>query len=110
MRTLTLDPDHRIFENYLRNTYGLEALPLEQEMALAPNVKRTRRNKIDIIDTCASIRSTIAAIEFRARRAPAEDNQKHADLVEEYRDAVKEIYKAAEKAWSIGQQERGKRI
>lgn len=103
MQTLTIDPNPKSYEAYLRSTYGLEALTLEQEIGLTPNTKRTRNNKIKIIDTCAGIRRLLDTIEFRARMAPAEDNQEHVDLVQEFLDAVNEAYKATERAWSIGQ-------
>ena len=103
MRLLTIDPFHNNFQTYLRNTYGLEPLTLEQEIVLAPNAKRTRNNKIKIIDTCASIRRLLDTIEFTARTAPVLDRKEHADLVEEFYDAIKEAYKATERAWSIGQ-------
>lgn len=103
MRLLTLDPEPKSYETYLHNTYGLEALTLEQEMKLTPNVKRTRSNKIEIIDTCAGIRKLLDTIEYRARMAPAEEDQEHADLVEEFYNAVYEVYNATEKAWRIGQ-------
>lgn len=103
MRLLTLDPNPKSYETYLRNTYGLEALTLEQEMKLAPNVKRTRGNKVEIIDTCANIRKLLDTIEYRARMTPTEDDLAHADLVEEFYCAVYEAYNATEKAWRIGQ-------
>lgn len=103
MRLLTIDPIHNNFQTYLRTTYGLEPLTLEHEMELAPNAKRTRNNKINIIDNCASIRRLLDNIECRARMAPVLDDQEHADLVDKFRDAVDEVYKAAERAWSIGQ-------
>ena len=102
MSVLTLDSDPKYFENYCRR-FGIKPLTFDQEMKLPPNVKRTRGNKISIISHCALIRKSLDDIEYRARMAPEEDDQEHADLVAEYRDAVYEAWEAVEKAWSIGQ-------
>ena len=83
--------------------YGIKPMSLEKEINMPEYAKRTRRNKMEIIDTCNHAKNLIDTIEYRARYAPELDEKKHSDLVNELNDKVKEMYAAIERAWLVGQ-------
>lgn len=88
--------------NGIVNAYGIQPLSFEEEWNQPENAKRTRHNKMKIIDTCKFARNLIETIEITARRAPELDDEKHSALVQELSDKVNEMYKAVEAAWSVG--------
>ena len=88
--------------NEIINTYGLQPMSLEDEINQPYNAKRTRCNKIIIIDRCKHIEDLIEIIKYRAKMAPELNDPKHADLVQEMTDKVNEAYKAIEAACNVG--------
>lgn len=88
--------------NGIINTYGLHPMSLEDEINQPYNAKRTRCNKIIIIDTCKHMENLIETIKYRAKMAPELNDSRHADLVQEMTDKVNEAYKAIEAACNVG--------
>ena len=88
--------------NAIFEKYGIKQLTFEEELNQPENAKQTRRNKMEIIDTCESVRRTLETIERRARMTPELDDPKHAALVQEFADKVNEVYKAVEAANMVG--------
>ncbi len=88
--------------NAIIEKYGIKPMTFEEEWNQPENAKQTRRNKMEIIDTCESVRRTLETIERRARMTPELDDPKHAALVQEFADKVNEVYKAVEAANMVG--------
>ena len=88
--------------NAIFEHYGIQQLTFEEEWNQPENAKQTRRNKMEIIDTCEFARRMLETIERRVRKAPELDDSNHAALVQELADKVKEVYKAIEAANMVG--------
>lgn len=88
--------------NSVYEGYGIKPMSLEEEINLPMLQKQTRQNKIEIIDTCKHMRNLIDTLEWRAKSAPELNDVRHAALVQEMRDKVKEAYKAVEEAFRVG--------
>jgi len=73
--------------------YGLQPMTFEEELAAPENIKRTRRNKIALVDLCNNMRHMINQIEFNAKLTPEVDNDHHSGLVEEYTELVRKASK-----------------
>ena len=83
---------------------GLPEMTFEEELALPENMMRTKKNKINIISRCCSMRRALETIEHRAQGAPLLDDPKHAELVQQLSDIVNEaekvLWRAAEHGMS----------
>lgn len=88
--------------NTIFEKYGIKPMTIEEECNQPKNAKQTRRNKMEIIDTCEFARRTLETIERRAVLAPELDDSNHAALVQELADKVEEAYKAIEAANMVG--------
>lgn len=84
--------------------YGIKELSVEEELYQNEFAKRTRKNKMDIIDKSEHIRGLIETIEHRARTAPELDDEKHSKLVQELMDHVNEAYNHIFAAVMVGHQ------
>ena len=69
--------------------YGLTPMSFVKEMDASVAVKSTRQNKIEIIDWCEHMKNAIEYIQIRAKNIPEVDDDKHALLVEQFRNNVK---------------------
>lgn len=81
--------------NYFNNTYrnmckryGIAPLSMEEEAKLPQPVKQTRSNKMDIIDYCDHMAQMIDQIRNCAARIPEDNDNKHADLVQQWKFLV----------------------
>ena len=83
--------------------YGMEQLGLDETIALPETQRNTRNNKYEIVTLCGQMRQMIDQIEFRAKCAPIKDDQKHSELVKQYRDMVKRAAIAVESASVFGE-------
>ena len=72
-----------------KKAYGVEAMPIEQEIALPEPVKQTRRNKIDMIDSCDLIIRMAQEMAEYVKRIPEDNDTNHAQLVQGLADKVK---------------------
>lgn len=72
-----------------RMAYGIEPMTVEQEANAPEPVKQTRRNKIEMVDSCALIIRMAQELMEYAKRIPVEDDPRHAELVQGLADAVK---------------------
>ena len=82
--------------------YGIKPLSFEEEWNLPKYAKQTRNNKMKIIDACDHAEHLLETIKMRAKGAPELDDPKHAALVQELADKVKEACKAIEVAGMVG--------
>lgn len=82
--------------------YGIKPLTVEEELNYPANAKQTRNNKMKIVDMCERIRSLIYVIECRAKGAPELDDAKHAALVQELADKVRDAHSLLKSTWQIG--------
>ena len=82
--------------------YGMKRLSLDEELSISDNERRTRNNKLTIIDQLDYMRKMIDQIEHRAQGTPIEDDPKHAELVEEFRKLVTRANVALESAAMYG--------
>ena len=69
--------------------YGLKPMSFEEEVNAPESVKEKRRCKIEIQDMCSLMARDLETIAYTARNIPEEDDAAHAELVKQYRDAVK---------------------
>lgn len=69
--------------------YGLTPMSFTKEIDASVAVKSTRQNKIEIIDWCEHMKNAIEYIQIRAKNIPEVDDDKHALLVEQFRNNVK---------------------
>ena len=75
--------------------YGMKILPIEEELDLPIPMRRTRNNKVNMVDTMRAVRRQVDSLENYARSIPVEDDTRHADLVEELLRKYKEVLAAA---------------
>ena len=68
--------------------YGLNPMTLDEELVAPGTIRNTRRCKIEIIDWCAHMTDAINTIRRDALVIPELDDEKHAALVEEFRNRV----------------------
>jgi hypothetical protein len=64
-------------------------MSIEQEANAPEPVRQTRRNKIDMVDSCELVIRMARDLMDYAKRIPVEDDARHAQLVQELADAVK---------------------
>lgn len=86
----------------MNNQYGLEPKTMEEEMNLPKNINQTRGNKICIIDWCEHIKRMADLIADRARNTPEEDNDHHAELVDEFKTKVRKAGLMLDDAYMVG--------
>ena len=86
----------------MNNQYGLEPKTMEEEMNLPKNINQTRKAKIEIIDQCEYIRKVADSIANRARNIPEEDDDRHAQLVQVFRNKVREAFLKIDDAYMFG--------
>lgn len=72
--------------------YGIRNLSLQEEMKLPRYERLTRNNKVNIINSCESMKKVIDSIETRTRKIPEKDDYDHCMMVMEYT-------KLCHKAW-----------
>lgn len=68
--------------------YGLEAKSFAEEMELPENARRTRNNKVEIATKLDMIMHVAETMRSGVKFIPEIDDRQHADLVEEYRNAI----------------------
>ena len=83
--------------------YGIKSLSLDEELALSESVKRTRRNKMDIVNVCEHIKRYADSISFTAKQVPELNSADHSALVDEWKDKVLEALHALEDAIKYGE-------
>lgn len=83
--------------------YGLTPMSLVEEMDASVAVKSTRQNKIEIIDWCEHMKNAIEYIQIRAKNIPEVDDDKHALLVEQFRNNVKYAMDVLNRTASFGE-------
>lgn len=88
--------------DYIFSYYGIKPLSVEEEWDLPKDTRQTRNNKMKIIDACDHAERLLETIKLRAKGAPELDDPKHAALVQELADKVKEVCKAIEVACGTG--------
>lgn len=77
----------------MRNeVYGMEVMSLNQELNLPEAVRKTRNNKVIMIDQLGIMRQMIDALEVRARSIPTLDSDAHADLVRQLAERIHHAY------------------
>lgn len=81
--------------------YGLQKI--DNEFNLPKNINQTRGNKICIIDWCDHIKHMADLVADRARNTPEEDDDHHAELVEEFKAKVRSAGIALDDAYMVGQ-------
>lgn len=87
---------------FVGKDYGLKPLSLEEVLNQPENIRRTRNNKVKIIDTCDGAIRLIDTIKYRAKGAPELDDDRHSALVQELADKVEAFYKALDDAFRVG--------
>jgi len=97
----TLEKERKITMTF-NQICGLPDMTFEEELALPENMMHTKQNKIKIISRCCSMRRALETIESRAHGAPLLDDPKHAELVQQLADIVKEAEKVLWKAADFG--------
>lgn len=75
------------------NKYGIVPLSVEEEAALSDAAKKTRRNKMQIIDLCEDMRLQLYSIENRAKSIPETDDAAQADLVTDLTNLVSKMHR-----------------
>lgn len=88
--------------DYIFSYYGIKPLSVEEEWNLSKYTRQTRNNKMKIIDACDHAERLLETIKMRTAGAPELDDPKHAALVQELADKVKEACKAIEVAGMVG--------
>lgn len=69
--------------------YGLEAMTLEEELALPEPMRQTRNAKVALVDMAEHIATMADSLKSLARAIPVEDDKHHAELVAElYRRSI----------------------
>lgn len=68
--------------------YGLEAKSFAEEMELPENAKRTRNNKVEIATKLDMIMHVAETMRSGVRYILELDDERHADLVERYRNEI----------------------
>ena len=86
----------------INNVYGLKPMSLKEEMNAPENIKRTRANKIEAIDTCSFMRRTIDTIELTALKIPELDDDTHSALVEIWMQAIRYAEKKLDEVLMVG--------
>ena len=82
--------------------YGITPMSLVEEIDASVAVKSTRQNKIEVIDWCEHMKNAIEYIQFRAKNIPEVDDDKHALLVEQFRNNVKYAMDVLNRTASFG--------
>ena len=77
--------------DYMCKYYGIQPMSLKEEFDLPVNKKRTRNNKIKMIDTIELAKKTLDYMETRVRHIPEVDDDVHSILVQEFREKVDEM-------------------
>lgn len=75
------------------NKYGIMPLSVEEEAALSDTAKKTRQNKMHIIDLCEDMRLQLYSIENRAKSIPETDDAAQADLVTGLTNLVSKMHR-----------------
>ena len=75
------------------NKYGIVPLSVEEEAALSDAAKKTRQNKMHIIDLCEDMRLQLYSIENRAKSIPETDDTVQADLVADLTNLVSKMHR-----------------
>ncbi len=84
------------------NNYGLEPMSVEAELNLPENKKKTRNNKVVIVNTCCHIIDLAECIKTRAKWIPEEDDTEHAKLVDALACEVIEALEQLKRADNVG--------
>lgn len=87
---------------YLGDDYGLRHMSLKEEANAPQNIKKTRNNKVRIIDDCNAIISMMETLRIRARSCPELDEDGHAKLVEEFASLIVDVKYKADEAFRFG--------
>lgn len=87
------------YEEFFYKEYGMKSLSWDEEMALPAAAHATRNNKIKMVDDLRRIRRSVEALEDRVRTIPVEDDEHHAQLVQELSEEIEKLRIAAEKVW-----------
>lgn len=82
--------------NAIEKFYGLVPMTLDQELNAPDPIKRTRANKIEIIDKANHIMELAESMAHLARSIPEKNDRVHADKVEKFRNLINSAYVAME--------------
>lgn len=74
--------------------YGIKPMTLSEEAAMPPSIRRTRENKIYMIDAINLMRKQLDSMEFVVKQIPERDDDDHSQLIQKLREkvAVAKIY------------------
>ena len=72
----------------VKKYYGLTPMNFDEEFNLPDTIRNTRSCKVDIVHWCDHMENAIDVIRSRIKNAPELDDEKHAALVEEFRNKV----------------------
>lgn len=81
--------------------YGITPLSFDEEIALPETKRKTRGNKITIIDNCENIKRYLDSIENSVRCAPELDDERHSELINEIAENIKRIAIDTEKTMDL---------
>ena len=76
----------------LYHIYGIEPMSFSEEASMPEAAKRTRNNKIYIIDKITSMRRMLDTIEGMARNIPEKDDENHSQLVQLFKKNIDRAY------------------
>lgn len=78
----------------LDKLYGLKPYTLEEELSLPDAVRRTRNNKVVMVDHLLNMKNLSESLSDWVRTIPELDDESHAGLVDKLAAAVNEAYRA----------------
>ena len=79
--------------------YGIEPLSFEEEINLPMARKKTRNNKIKMVDMCESIIKYATWLEEKAIRIPEEDDERHSEMVDRLTEKTRTVVAALDLAY-----------
>lgn len=76
----------------LYHIYGIKPMSFEEEASMPEAAKRTRNNKIHMIDKITNIRRMLDVIEGMARDIPEKNDENHSQIVQSLKEKVDQAY------------------
>lgn len=80
--------------NTIEKFYGLVPMTLDQELNAPDPIKRTRANKIEIVDKANWIKDLAESMTHLAKSIPEKNDKVHADKVEKFKNFINSAYAA----------------
>lgn len=78
--------------------YGLKPMTFAEEINAPDPVRKTRNNKVSMVGDMMWIQKIAAQLERYAKSIPEDNDEKHAELVQELHDSMHDAYLAMEVA------------